>query len=274
MKPLLIEALRSEPDDFRRRNKVREYLQARILQSLQDYGAFTNWAFLGGTALRFLFNLPRYSEDLDFSLVSHKSETRFAELLSRVQSDLRGEAYDTHVITRDQSSVKSALFKFRGLLHELGLSPHREEVLSVKVEIDTNPPSGAITETHIVRRFVMLNLLHHDRSTLLAGKLNAIMTRKYTKGRDLYDLAWYLADPDWPLPNFLQLNNALGQTGWEGSEVTQDNWRLMVKRKLETIDWTQALQDVSPFLERKQDTAFISKETLFRLLTDEGDMPT
>ena len=70
MKPLLLETLRDESDEFRRRSRAREYLQARTLLALQDNGAFSHWAFVGGTALRFLFQLPRYSEDLDFSFTS------------------------------------------------------------------------------------------------------------------------------------------------------------------------------------------------------------
>jgi hypothetical protein len=163
-------------------------------------------------------------------------------------------------------AVAAALVKFRGLLHELRLSPHRDEVLTVKVEIDARPPSGAGTETRLVRRFVMLNLLHYDRPSLLAGKLHAILSRKYTKGRDLYDLAWYLSDTDWPAPNLTQLNNALRQTNWQGPPATPKNWRTLVARKLETIDWSAALQDVSPFLERKQDAALVSDSVLLPLL--------
>ena len=94
MKPLLLDILREEPDDFRRRNRAREYLQARILLALQDSGAFSNWAFLGGTALRFLFNLPRYSEDLDFSLIPPDGEPRFEKHMDSVRIDLRAETYD------------------------------------------------------------------------------------------------------------------------------------------------------------------------------------
>jgi predicted nucleotidyltransferase component of viral defense system len=68
MKHILKELIRKESDNQRRRNLTREYLQGRILQALQNQRAFSSWAFLGGTALRFLYNLPRYSEDLDFSL--------------------------------------------------------------------------------------------------------------------------------------------------------------------------------------------------------------
>ena len=67
----------------------------------------------------------------------------------------------------------------------------------------------------------MLRLFHHDRASLLAGKLHAILKRPYTKGRDLYDLIWYLSDPDWPLPNLTLLNSALRQTDRDSEELTR-----------------------------------------------------
>ncbi len=266
MKPLLMNILRDETDDFRRRSKTREYLQARILLSLQDHGAFASWAFLGGTALRFLFGLPRFSEDLDFSLHASGAEADFDKLLNSVRSDLTTETYQVDIRARNRPAVASAFIKFPGLLHELGLSPHKDETLSVKVEIDRNPPEGARVETRIVRHFVLLNLLHYDRASLLAGKMHAVLGRKYTKGRDLYDLAWYLADPDWPAPNLTQLNNALEQTGWTGPRISEDNWRSVLWDKLASIDWNQATRDVSPFLERKQDVALVSRSALHQLL--------
>ena len=266
MKPLLRNIIREKPSDFHRRSATREYLQSRILLSLQDHGAFSNWAFVGGTALRFLFGLPRYSEDLDFSLVEPGVDSRFDRLMASLQADLRGEAYDVHVKARTGSTVASAFIKFRGLLHELGLSSHQNEVLSVKVEIDTNPPEGAKVVTQIIRRFTMLNLLHYDRASLLAGKLHAVLSRKYTKGRDLYDLAWYLSDPDWPAPNMQLLQNALQQSSWEGATPTIENWRQIIADRMEAIDWVQALRDVTPFLEREQDAAFVSKAAILSLI--------
>jgi hypothetical protein len=269
MKPLLLDLLRDEPDDFRCRNRAREYLQARVLLSLQDSGAFTHWAFVGGTALRFLFQLPRYSEDLDFSLTAAEADARFAEHMAAVRADLRQEAYDAEVKLRAEPVVAVALVKFRGLLHELKLSPHRDEILAIRVELDTRPPLGAGTETRLVRRFVMLHLLHHDRPSLLAGKLHAILTRKYTKGRDLYDLAWYLSDATWPAPNLTLLNHALRQTRWRGPAATPENWRQLVARKLASVDWSAARRDVSPFLERRQDAALVAAPVLLPLLGGE-----
>lgn len=268
MKTLLMEILRNQPDDFRRLSTAREYLQARILLALQDSGAFTDWAFVGGTALRFLFQLPRYSEDLDFSLTMAGGNARFEKHMRSVARDLALEGYDVEIRSRPRIPVASAAIKIRGLLYEIGLSPHRNEVIMVKVEIDTRPPRGARTKTRLVRRFVLLNLLHYDRSSLLAGKLHALLARKYTKGRDLYDLGWYLADPTWPDPNLVQLNNALRQSGWDAPVVTPANWRGLIREKLNTIDWRQALRDVSPFLEREQDTALVSRDVLLPLLAD------
>ena len=268
MKPVLMEILRDQPDDFRRRSTVREYLQARILLALQDAGAFADWAFVGGTALRFLFQLPRYSEGLDFSLTTPEGNARFEKHMQAVGRDLALEGYDLEIRSRPRRPVASAAVKVRGLLYELGLSPHPDEVLMIKVEIDTRPPRGARTTTRLVHRFVLLNLLHHDRSSLLAGKLHALLTRRYTKGRDLYDLGWYLADPTWPAPNLVQLNNALRQSGWDAPIVTPATWRGLIRDKLNTIDWREALRDVSPFLEREQDKDLVSRDVLLPLLAD------
>jgi predicted nucleotidyltransferase component of viral defense system len=270
MKSLLLDMLRDEPDDFRRRSRAREYLQARILLALQDSGAFSNWAFVGGTALRFLYGLPRYSEDLDFSLAPPDGNANFEKHMDSVRKDLNAEAYAVEIRTRQGKAVAAAMVKFSGLLFELKLSPHPDEVFMVKVEMDTRPPEGAHTETRLVRRFIMLNLHHYDKASLLAGKVHAILSRQYTKGRDLYDLAWYLSDPDWPEPNLTQLNNALRQTDWSGPCATRQNWRGLVADKLKTLDWKEALRDVSPFLERKQDADLVSDSVILPLLERKG----
>jgi hypothetical protein len=266
MKELLLNLVAEQPDPLRKRSVAREYLQARILLALQDAGAFSNWAFVGGTALRFLYQLPRYSEDLDFSLNRPGGDARFSTHMRAIKYDLAAETYDVEIKAREGAAVAAAFIKFRGLLYDMGISPHAGEVLSVKVEVDTNPPAGAVLEAKVVRRFVLLNLLHYDRASLLAGKLHAVLSRKFTKGRDLYDLAWYLSDPAWPEPNVELLENALRQTGWKGEIPTGQNWRQIVGAKLAQTDWKRALDDVAPFLERAQDRTLISPEVFKKLL--------
>ena len=111
-----------------------------------------------------------------------------------------------------------------------------------------------------------MNILHYDKPSLLAGKLHAVLTRQYTKGRDLYDLVWYLADRTWPAPNLELLNAALKQTGWRGERVTENNWRDLLKVRLSQLDWERAAADVRPFLERDQDAALVTEETCLKLL--------
>lgn len=248
------------------RNLVREYLQALILQSLQRAGAMTAIAFHGGTALRFLYSLPRYSEDLDFALEKNPELYDFRAYIHDIRKDLESQGYTVGLKVSDQKTVHSAFIRFSGLLHELKLSPHQDEVLAVKLEVDTNPPAGAGLETSLVRRHVVLNLQHHDRASLLAGKLHAVLQRPYLKGRDLFDLVWYLSDRSWPDPNLILLNNALEQTEWGGPALTVQNWREMVRSRIETIAFEDALEDVRPFLGSQEDIGLVTKNNLLSLL--------
>jgi predicted nucleotidyltransferase component of viral defense system len=156
---------------------VREYLQARILQSLQRVGAMQSIAFHGGTALRFLYEIPRYSEDLDFTLERAVTSYDFRKYLHQIEQDFTPEAYALDFKVSDKGIVQKAFVRFRGLLYELGLSAHKSEVLAVKLEIDTNPPAGAILAATPLKRYVALNLQHHDRASLFAGKLHAVLQR-------------------------------------------------------------------------------------------------
>lgn len=249
---------------------AREYLQVRLLQSLQDRGTFSTWAFQGGTALRFLYSMPRFSEDLDFALVESGMSMGFGESVTSASRVFGAEGYDVGARINDRKTVKSAFVRFKGLLFELGLSAHSSETLSIKVEVDSNPPPGAKAVSTIVRRHVILNLRHYDKASLFAGKLHAFLARRYVKGRDIYDLVWYLSDRTWPAPNLELLNNALAQTGWDGPQVTTENWRQLIAQRASTLDWKQIVADVEPFLERSADISLLTRESVTSLLRQEG----
>ena len=159
-----------------------------------------------------------------------------------------------------------SLYRTTTLLYEFGLSTQRDEVLAVKIEVDTNPPAGAGLDTTLIRRHVTLRLQHHDRASLLAGKLHAFFQRRYIKGRDLYDLIWYLSDPVWPDPNLTLLRNALQQTGWEGPIPDEENWRMILCQRLGKIDWKDAVDDVKPFLEQTDDIELLTPGNFEKLL--------
>jgi hypothetical protein len=274
MKEYLSELVRGSPTPAQARNVTREYLQARILGCLQRAGAMIPLAFHGGTALRFLFASARYSEDLDFALEQARtlassvkpSQYDFRAYLRAIQAEFAAESYVVQIKVSDQRNAQSALVRFPGLLYELGLSPHRYEMLSVKIEVDANPPAGAVLTTSVVRRHVMLQLQHYDRASLLSGKLHAILQRPYVKGRDFYDLLWYLSDPHWPAPNLVLLNNALQKTDWTGGLLDEGNWREAVRSRLQTVAWERVVSDVRPFLEPSADPALLTFENMMRVL--------
>jgi len=266
MKDFLARLIEESASPLKARNVMREYLQARILACLQREGAMVPLAFHGGTALRFLYALPRHSEDLDFALEGNPAAYNLEGYVQAIYAEFHREGYELETKRTDDRVVQNAWIRFRGLLYEMGLSGQRDEVFSLKLEVDTNPPEGTQLETTVVRRHVTLQLHHHNRSSLLAGKIHAILQRSFTKGRDLYDLLWYLSDPDWPDPNLTLLNNALSQTGWQGPTITKTNWRDILRQRVEELEWRNVRADVAPFLERAEEMDLLTRENLIRVL--------
>jgi hypothetical protein len=111
-----------------------------------------------------------------------------------------------------------------------------------------------------------LHLQHHDRSSLLAGNLHALLQRDYVKGRDIYDLFWYLSNRNWPEPNLCLLNNALKQTEWQGDMLNVNTWREVVREQVSELSWRNVFDDVAPFLEKETELKLLTRENLLRLL--------
>jgi len=256
MKERALQLIREAPLESKR-NVLREYLQAHILFSFQAERAFEQFAFVGGTALRFLHGLRRYSEDLDFSLERPKAYD-FQRLLRRVESDLTKAGFNVTVHPREVTPVHSAFVRFPGLLYEVGLSPHQTEKLAIKIEIDTLPPVGATLQTTVINRHFLVALQHHDLPSLMAGKLHALLSRPYAKGRDIYDLLWYLSRSEPTIPNVTLLRNALIQTEWHGAQVTAETWKSVIDLRLREVDFAKVADDVGPFLESPEERALLT----------------
>ena len=267
MKDFLREQVQRAATPVEARNLTREYLQARILSDLQRSGAMIPLAFHGGTALRFLYSHGRFSEDLDFALEGAKESYRFRDYLKSIRSTFTQENYQIDIKVQENKTVHSAFIRFPGLLYQLGISNQPTEVIAIKIEVDTNPPAGAGLETTVIRKFVVLQLHHHDKASLLSGKIHAILQRPFSKGRDLYDLFWYLSDTNWPEPNLELLNHALAQTNWVGAEVTQDKWRDLIKERIDQMNWAIIINDVKPFIEANFNLELLTRENLEKILT-------
>lgn len=249
-------ALRSG-DPIDRTNILREYIQACALRSLHESRAFESLSFVGGTALRFLFDLPRYSEDLDFSLES-SSLYEPRTWMAKLKRDLLRLGFESELSWNDRKTVHVAWIRIASLLKEAGIVARTEQKLAIKLEIDTMPPHGAVLETRLVNRRFVFALRHHDLPSLMAGKIHAILTRPFAKGRDWYDLMWYRTRRPPVEPNENLIEAALGQTG---AGPIKD-WRQSVERRLADIDFRELRSDVEPFLERHEDAALLTKESL------------
>ena len=255
---------RNVADTSRRLNILREYLQSLVLRSLHESEAFRCLAFVGGTALRFLYQLPRFSEDLDFSL-TQTAGYEPAEWMAKVKRDLSLAGFNPLVSLNDRKTVHVAWIKIGAVLKESGLAAMADQKLSIKLEIDTKPPEGAVTLNQVVEKHRMFVVRHYDQPSLMAGKLHALITRKYPKGRDWYDFIWYRAVRPPITPNLTLLQNALDQTQGKGA-MSAAGWPDHMTRRIAGLDMARIRDDVEPFLERDGDADLITRQNILGLL--------
>ncbi len=260
--PLQIAA--GERDPGRRVNIIREYLQAMILRSMHAAGAFLSLSFVGGTALRFVHGVRRFSEDLDLSAEGEETPniSRFAE---RIERDLARQGFEVTTSRKSSGAVEAIWVRTARLLYQAGADSNPRRKLSVKAEIDMNPPDGAHTETRIIRRHVMFTVRHHDLPSLMAGKINALLTRPYTKGRDWYDLVWYLSIRSPVSPNLDLLRNALLQSG---NAANAESWPGELISRLDKLDAHSIRSDIEPFLEDREEVALLDLEGIRTMLEE------
>jgi len=247
------------------RNALREYLQNYILLLMQKIKMNEALYFVGGTALRFLFGIRRYSEDLDFSAGEKYERDELNSFTPKISRELERAGYDVTLGLKDEGTVQMLMIRFSGLLSELGLSPRREQKFSINVEIDNDPPLGWKEERTIVNIHHPVMIRHYDLPSAFAGKLSAVLLRSYTKGRDVFDLFWFRSRWRDLTPNLVLLNNAIQQKKIGIEELHEDNWIKTVRDKILTLDWDIVQNDVRPFLESEDDLTAFSHDGLLSL---------
>lgn len=266
MKDQALEIAQNELTDQAKTNRLREYLQHVLLRQLFERDLLDGLVFHGGTALRVVHGLARFSEDLDFHRIEPDPKFDLAVHLEDLRKDLERSGYTVILRPRLEKNVRSCMFGFDRLLFESGLSAHENQKLNIKVEVDINPPARFQLEKTLINTYFPFVVNHHDRPTFIAGKLHAILQRRFAKGRDFYDLMFYLSRWKEISPNIPYLNNALEQTGYSGEPVTGQNWKQVTSSRVRTVNWSQIEKDVEPFLLRPEDRQAFSKEMLLQLL--------
>ncbi len=234
---------------------LREITQEIILASLGRTGFFNQAAFQGGTCLRIVHGLSRFSEDLDFTLLEPNQNFAWQEYLESVATDVISFGYQMEITDRHEteSTVKLAFLKDEAVGKILQLRyAGKSSVLGkirIKLEIDTNPPSGGQNEMKYLDFPFLSPITVQNPATLFAGKIHALLCRSYVKGRDWYDFIWYTARKT-PV-NYQYLEEALNQSGPLKNEKIQIDrtWlKEALYQKIKSIDWQEAKKDVRRFI--------------------------
>lgn len=250
---------------------VKEILQETALYALWRADFFEVAAFQGGTSLRILYRLQRFSEDLDFILKMPDTAFKWDKYLPKVLTALEEFGLRSKVTNRSRmdQNVRKAVLKDDSIRNQLKLSfdgGTHARTISIKLEIGVDPPSGSNFEYRYLDFPLDFELCHQDLSSNFALKIRALLCRPYLKGRDWYDFNWYVKERI--RPNLLHLQMALRQHGpWakQGVEVDAAWLTRTMLEKIATIDWRAAAQDVERFLnsaERK--SLLIWSEKFFR----------
>ncbi|MDI6758491.1 MAG: nucleotidyl transferase AbiEii/AbiGii toxin family protein [Candidatus Omnitrophota bacterium] len=247
-------------------NHIREYLQAYFLNIIYKNKFYQNLVFTGGTALRFIYKIRRFSEDIDFSLSVRAKNYNFTDMAKNILQEFKLAGYDLEIEYDDSRPVHSALLKFSSILFETGLSQIKGQKIAIKIEVDSNPPPGGIEISSVYNSNFMFYIMHYDLASLFAGKVHALLCREYAKGRDWYDFLWYLTKFKGLEPNFIMLNNAMAQTFKKPVNLTVGNWKSKIKKTIEILDWVKVRNDVSRFLENDSEITLLEPKTFINLL--------
>lgn len=250
-------------------NALKEIMQDIALMALSRTGFFRLAGFQGGTCLRILYGLERFSEDLDFILEEPNKNFTWEEYIHTMTDEFNAYGFSLEVKDRAnlEGPVKTAFLKADsegGILIIKDLRTNKPK-LKIKLEIDTNPPQGSNFELKYLDFPLAYSVKTQDLPSLFAGKCHALLCRKYIKGRDWYDFTWYVSKQ---IPiNFVLLSNAINQQGpWQGQNIAVDkDWFLEeLKVKIETMNWEEVKQDVAPFLRaREQSTLNLWSSNFF-----------
>lgn len=236
-------------------NALKEITQEIALLALSRREFFQIAEFHGGTALRILYGLQRFSEDLDFALLVPDISFNLTPYLSELVEEFREFGYEIEIQDRSKANnnIRKAFLKDSsiGKILELQYPLHKRnpKKIQIKFEVDVNPPQGAITEIKYLDFPLPYSVLAKDLPSSFSGKLHALLCRSYLKGRDWYDFIWYVSRGT--QINFNLLQTAIYQNGpWAGSTETINKvWLIeQLSKKIDTVDWNDATLDVAKFL--------------------------
>lgn len=247
------------------RNALYEVMQQIVLCGLYRGGFFNEAAFYGGTCLRIFYGLKRYSEDMDFSLLTKNPDFSLEKYFPAIIEEARLLGRDIVIAKKNKknfSRVESAFLKDNTDVYNLTFAT--DKTLKIKIEVDIDPPLGFKTEQKLLMLPFSFNTRCMVPSDLYAGKMHALVFRQWKnriKGRDWYDFEWYVRNRI-PL-DFKHLQERARE--FNNIELTKDDFVRMLKERFAKADIRQAKEDVLPFIENVNELDIWSNEYFIQL---------
>ena len=257
----------------------RAIIQQVALLGLWRSKFFEKAAFYGGSALRIIYGIDRFSEDLDFSLLQTEPRFSLLDYSQSLKRELLSFGFNVEIeskVKRELTTIQSAFLKTNTykLMISAGISPElikqdpRQQVLKIKLEVDLTPPAGFLTEMRYLLQPIPFAVRVFSLPDMFAGKMHAVLCRQWKsrlKGRDWYDLVWFATYH--PELRLAHLEQRMRQTGhWTGPEpLTEEAWRKLLKARIESVDIEKIKREVEPFIKNTAVLDVWSKEFFFEV---------
>ena len=250
---LFLNAFKSKYKGVKDKQLLFQYLREE-LQYLILYALYTKMShpiyFMGGTKLRLSYGINRFSEDIDLALdqaAPNFPSEQFFEEITRAFSEKTTGFYLHGSCNKNQNVVK-IMFSFSNILYDIGFSPLPAQTLKIKIELDTNPPAFASYEkknySSLAGDYIVST---HDLTTGFAGKLACVLFREYQKGRDYYDLRWYLEQKQ-KIPINLHYFNSNAKQQKQKTFATEMDLLSAVEDKIKKLDIRLLKMDLERFV--------------------------
>lgn len=242
------------------RNALREIMQEIALAGLTRAGFFEKAAFYGGTALRIFYGLDRFSEDLDFSLLETNPEFTLEKYQNAIVTEFAALGMQVSVVEKQktfENNINSAFLKSETIWRELtleGIIPQNgiDNVANVKIkiEVDREPPLGFTTEEKLLVKPFSFYVKCFVLPDLFAGKMHALLFRKWktnVKGRDWYDMEWYIKKGI-PLDLNHFLLRAQDSGDWAAATISEEEFRKLLSDKINIVNLDYVKADAGRFI--------------------------
>lgn len=240
---------------------LREIMQEITLAGLSRTDFFEKAAFYGGTALRIFYGLDRYSEDLDFSLLKPDPNFSIEPYFEAVLDEFKSLGLTVSIKEKKkakQTAIDSAFLKAETIWKEIVLEDIIKETgvrsnktLKIKIEVDRQPPLNFKTEEKLLLRPFSFYVKCFTKSSLFAGKMHALLFRKWlnrVKGRDWYDLEWYIKKGI-PLDVNHFLTRAKDTNDWQDNSISNEQVIELLDTKIKSVSFSSIKEDVVRFIQ-------------------------